>query len=131
MTSWLIGLSHSDSPFSPVRAKVECCKSSDLFSCQVKDCSATRIISSSIMACHPWPTVSFVGEVSPLCRGAVGVFYNPSWQCRPYQVLPLQARVDLGAMAMKEYSALPKAVVWFQVFLYNNNNHMLSSNYFY
>ena len=27
----------------------------------------------------------------------------------PYQVLPLQARVDLGAMAMKGYSAFPKA----------------------
>ena len=27
----------------------------------------------------------------------------------PYQVLPLQARVDLGSLAMKEYSAFPKA----------------------
>ena len=27
----------------------------------------------------------------------------------PYQVLPLRARVDLGAMAMKGYTALPKA----------------------
>ena len=27
----------------------------------------------------------------------------------PYQVLPLRARVDLGAMATKEYSAFPKA----------------------
>ena len=27
----------------------------------------------------------------------------------PYQMLPLQDRVDLGAMAMKEYSAFPKA----------------------
>ncbi len=26
-----------------------------------------------------------------------------------YQMLPLQVRVDLGAMAMKEYSAFPKA----------------------
>ena len=26
----------------------------------------------------------------------------------PYQVLPCRARVDLGAMAMKGYSALPK-----------------------
>ena len=26
----------------------------------------------------------------------------------PYQVLPFQARVDLGAMAMKGYSAFPK-----------------------
>ena len=27
----------------------------------------------------------------------------------PYQVLPLWARVDLGVMTMKEYSAFPKA----------------------
>ena len=27
----------------------------------------------------------------------------------PYQVLPLRVRVDLGAMAMKGYSAFPKA----------------------
>ena len=27
----------------------------------------------------------------------------------PYQVLPLRARMDLGAMAMKEYSTFPKA----------------------
>ena len=29
----------------------------------------------------------------------------------PYQVLPLGTRVDLGAMAMKEYSTFPKAPV--------------------
>ena len=29
----------------------------------------------------------------------------------PYQVLPLQTRVDLGAMAMKGYSAFPNASV--------------------
>ena len=27
----------------------------------------------------------------------------------PYHVLPLRVRVDLGAMAMKGYSAFPKA----------------------
>ena len=27
---------------------------------------------------------------------------------RPYQVLPLRARVDLGAIAMKKYAAFPK-----------------------
>ena len=27
----------------------------------------------------------------------------------PYQVLPLQAKVDLGVMAIKGYSAFPKA----------------------
>ena len=29
----------------------------------------------------------------------------------PYQVLPLQATVDLGVMAMKEYSTFPQAPV--------------------
>ena len=32
------------------------------------------------------------------------VLFNPS-----YQMLPLQTRVDLGAMAVKGYSAFPKA----------------------
>ena len=27
----------------------------------------------------------------------------------PYQVFPLQARVDLGALAMKAYTAFPKS----------------------
>ena len=30
---------------------------------------------------------------------------------RAYQVLPFRARVDLGAMAMKGYSAFPKTPV--------------------
>ena len=35
------------------------------------------------------------------------VLFNPS--IGPYQVLPLRDRVDLGAIAMKGYSAFPKA----------------------
>ena len=35
------------------------------------------------------------------------VLFNP--EIGPYQVLPLWARVDLGAMAMKRYSAFSKA----------------------
>ena len=35
------------------------------------------------------------------------VLFNP--KIGPYQVLPLWARVDLGAMAIKGYSAFPKA----------------------
>ena len=35
------------------------------------------------------------------------VLFNPL--IGPYQVLPFRARVDLGAMAMKGYSAFPKA----------------------
>ena len=37
------------------------------------------------------------------------VLFNP--YIGPYQVLPLRARVDLGVMAMKGYSAFPKAPV--------------------
>ena len=37
------------------------------------------------------------------------VLFDP--EIGPYQVLPLQARVNLGAMAMKRYSAFPKAPV--------------------
>ena len=35
------------------------------------------------------------------------VLFNP--QIGPYQVLPLPARVDLGAMVIKGYFAFPKA----------------------
>ena len=79
MTSRMIRSSLSDRPFSPVSAKEECCESHDLFSCQVTDCSATRILSSSITGRHPQPTGSFVVLFFlPLCRGAVSVFYSPS-----------------------------------------------------
>ena len=61
MTSRLIRSGLSDRPSNPVRAKVECCKSHDLFGCQIKDCSATRIPSLSITGRHPRPTGSFIG----------------------------------------------------------------------
>ena len=61
MTSQLIGSGLSDHPSSPVRTKVECCKSHDLFGCQIKDCSATRIPSLSITGRHPRPTGSLMG----------------------------------------------------------------------
>ena len=60
MTSQLIGLGLSDHPSSLVRAKVECCKSHDLFGCQIKDCSATRIPSLSITGHHSQPTGSLI-----------------------------------------------------------------------
>ena len=43
------------------------------------------------------------------------VLFNP-W-IGPYQVLPLQVRVDLGAIAMKGYSAFPKAPKFLFLFL--------------
>ena len=50
-------------------------------------------------------------------RDAVDVFYSYS-QIRHYQVLPFQARVELGAMAMKEYSELPKAPALVEIHLH-------------
>ena len=35
-------------------------------------------------------------------------------QIGPYQVLPFQVKVDLGAMVMKGYSAFPKAPALFE-----------------
>ena len=61
MTSQLIESGLSNRPYSLVGAKEECCKSHDLFSCQVMDCSATRIPSSSVTGHHPQPTGSLVG----------------------------------------------------------------------
>ena len=37
------------------------------------------------------------------------VLFNP--EIGPYGVVPLRARVDMGAMAIKGYSAFPKAPV--------------------
>ena len=34
---------------------------------------------------------------------------------RPQQVLPVEVKVDLGAIAVKEYSTLPKASGWLRV----------------
>ena len=67
MTSWLIGSGLSNHQSSPIRAKVKCCKSHDLFGCQVKDCSATRIPSLSITGHHPGLTSSLIeGVLTPL-----------------------------------------------------------------
>ena len=37
--------------------------------------------------------------------------FGSIWLIGPYQVLPFQARVHLGAMAMKGYSTFPKEVL--------------------
>ena len=70
VTSLLIGSGLPDHPCSPVRAIVDCCKLFDLFGCRIMDSSTTRIPTSSITDCHPWPTcglISLVGHI-PLLR---------------------------------------------------------------
>ena len=79
MTSRLIRLGLSDHPSTPVRAKVECCKSHDLFSCWVMDCSATRIPSSSITGHHPWSMGSLtVVGFTPQPRCSWRIFTAPA-----------------------------------------------------
>ena len=68
MTSRLIGSSHSDCMFGPLWAKVECCKSPGHFDCRVTNCSATKILSTSIKCRHPRSTVASLGGV----KGEVG-----------------------------------------------------------
>ena len=59
---------------------------------------------------------TFVGHLTPfLCKEWV-IFQTIQFSIsmllillEPYQVLPLRARVDLGAMAIKGYSVFPKA----------------------
>ena len=46
-------------------------------------------------------------NISHLFAHSLNVYIYPL--IRPFQVLPLWARLDLGVMAMKEYSAFPKA----------------------
>ena len=44
------------------------------------------------------------------------VLFNP--QIGPYQVLPLRARVDLGAMAMKGYRVLQCIYIYIYIYIY-------------
>ena len=60
INSQLERLGLSDCSSSPVRGKVECCRSHDHFGYQVVDCSVTRISSWSIISYHLWPTDSFI-----------------------------------------------------------------------
>ena len=40
---------------------------------------------------------------------SISTKFSSIWPIGPYQVLPLRARVNLGAMAMKRNSSLPKS----------------------
>ena len=44
-------------------------------------------------------------------RFSISSQFSSIWPIRPYQVLSLRSRVDLGAMAMKGYSVFPKPPV--------------------
>ena len=80
MTSRLIGSRPPHNrPSSPIWAKGEWCKSSDIFSCWIKDCSATRIPSSSITGRHPRPTGSLMAGGVPFVE-VQSVFYSSSRQ---------------------------------------------------
>ena len=93
MISWLIWLGQSNNPSISVWAKVECSKSCDYFGCQVMNCSAIRILSTSITSHHSQPTASFSWEVLSLCRGPVCVLFNPSHigqiHCKNYSIISL------------------------------------------
>ena len=80
MTSRLIASNLFDRPFSPVRAKVKCCRSREHFTCCATGYSVTRIPSSSSTSRHPRPTCGLAsgGGLLRLCRSTVGVFYSSS-----------------------------------------------------
>ena len=63
----------------PVKTKVEYCKSHDLFSCQVMFYSVSKILSSRITSCHPWPTGGLVGGGGSL---------TPLQKCSQYILQP-------------------------------------------
>ena len=78
MTSHLIGSGLSDPPSSLVRAKMGCCESHNLFSCQITDCTATRTLSSSITGHHPWPTGSLIGGGYPFAEVQLAYSTTPA-----------------------------------------------------
>ena len=85
MTSWLIQTNLFNCLYSPVRTKAECYRSHDHFSCHMMNCSATRILSSSIIVCLPQPTSSLVGgdSFSPLQRYSshILLLHLTEWLC--------------------------------------------------
>ena len=93
MTSQWIRSVLSNCLSSPVRAKVKCCESHDLISCQVTDCSATRISSSRITSRHPQPTGSLVGGgVYPSAEVQLVYFTAPAnWVTIWFWILYLMA----------------------------------------
>ena len=68
MTRWLIGSGLSNHPLSLIRTRIDCSKSSEHSDCRVTYCSATMILSWSIVGHFPLR----------LCRGTVGIFCCPN-----------------------------------------------------
>ena len=62
----------------------------------------------------PFQTIQFSINMQFKCKYSlivknISIQFDLTHKYNPYQVLPLGARVDLGAMAMKGYSVFPKA----------------------
>ena len=81
MANWLIRSGPSDRMFSPVRAKVECCRSLDHFGCRVTECFAARMPSCSIIGHHPQRTGGIVAGCLTLLRKYNFFFlFSSSWR---------------------------------------------------
>ena len=65
MTSWLIELSFSNRPFSPVRAKVECCELHKLFSHQSQTAQASGSYPQALWVATHGQQVASLGFFSP------------------------------------------------------------------
>ena len=95
ITCQLIGSGFSNCQSNWVKAKVKCCKSLDHFKQFLTWKPVTRIPSTIITSCHPWPTGERVGcswqiLLSPsqqLFKGFTSLQSCPvSWGCRIYQL---------------------------------------------
>ena len=75
-------------PTSPIRTKVEGCKSHDHFDYRVTNDLTIRFPSSSITGNHPQPIDGLIEREKflPLCRRAVHIFYWHHRKRRPTQL---------------------------------------------
>ena len=72
----------------PETIKIEYCELCLHFSCQVRDCSATKIPSRSFMGQHSRSTGNLIrGNVLILWSDAFVVYKNPSWKRRQIKML--------------------------------------------
>ena len=92
MTSWLIGLGHSDHPSSPVRAKVECYKSRDHI----------WLLGHGLLS-HQYSVLFKYYKLSPTLNLIGGCSLTPLQRCSWCILQPQPTRwVDLGLISIKD-----------------------------
>ena len=102
MTSRLIGSGQSNRLSNPVRPKMMCCTSLEYFGCQVKNYSATRNLSRSILSHHQEPTGGFVEGILSIFSYIFGVFDRPSRQSGSHRLMRSYVCVYCNSLSLSK-----------------------------